>query len=99
MVSSLLAAAQSRSTTMMDDFEQAKSDLEDAKEELEAAQSRYNDATSRYNDAMQRFIQADLSRACRWNQMVSLLLFSYCFSLRLVLSVLFLYRYSNSIIN
>jgi len=53
----------------MDDFEQAKSDLEDAKEELEAAQSRYNDATSRYNDAMQRFIQADLSRACRWNQM------------------------------
>ncbi len=60
-------------TTTAMNYEQAKLELDDAKAELQAAQSRLNNATSRYNDAMQRFIQADLSRACRWNQMVSLL--------------------------
>jgi hypothetical protein len=35
------------------------------------AQERYNDANSRYKDAMQRFLEADLTRNCRWNQMVS----------------------------
>ena len=55
-------------------LEAAKADLDMHAAELEAAQSRYNDAKSRYNDAMQRFLEADLLRVCRWNQMVSYLL-------------------------
>mmetsp|Transcript_10430 Transcript_10430/g.17712 ORF Transcript_10430/g.17712 Transcript_10430/m.17712 type:complete len:350 (-) Transcript_10430:1117-2166(-) len=47
----------------------AKADLDLHEAELEAAQSRYNDAKSRYDDAMQRFLEADLLRVCRWNQM------------------------------
>ena len=57
-------------------FDQAKLDLDAAKEDLnihkaevQAAQARYNDSLQRHNEAMQRFLQADLSRVCRWNQM------------------------------
>ena len=52
-------------------LEAAKAELDLHEAELQAAQSRYNDAKSRYEDAMQRFLEADLLRVCRWNQMVS----------------------------
>ena len=51
--------------------EAAKADLDHHKAELEAAQARYNEARSRYDDAMQNFLESDLLRVCRWNQMVS----------------------------
>lgn len=57
------------------DLETAKTDLDLHKAELLAFQSRYNEAVSRYKSAMQRFLQADLSRLCRWNQMVSIYIF------------------------
>mmetsp|Transcript_24956 Transcript_24956/g.39189 ORF Transcript_24956/g.39189 Transcript_24956/m.39189 type:complete len:366 (-) Transcript_24956:85-1182(-) len=49
--------------------EAAKADLDHHKAELEAAQARYNEARSRYDDAMQNFLESDLLRVCRWNQM------------------------------
>ena len=52
----------------------AKADLDLHKAELDAAQSRYNEAMEHYDDAKQRFIEADLLRPCRWNQMVKLTL-------------------------
>ena len=55
-------------------LEAAKADLDMHAAELEAAQSRYNDAKSRYEGAIQRFLEADLLRVCRWNQMVCYLL-------------------------
>ena len=60
------------------DLEAAKADLDLQEAELEMARERYNDANSRCNDALQRFLQADLSRVCRWNQMVSFLYNKTC---------------------
>ncbi len=53
-------------------LEAAKADLDLHAAELEAAQARYNEAKTRYDDAMHNFLEADLLRVCRWNQMVSL---------------------------